>query len=242
MAVIAKATQALDLIARAHGPVRLADVASALAIPRSSAHRLLADLVELDILRRDDNGHFLLGARLLTWGLAAELSYDIKGVAEPHMRRLRDETGKSVNLHVLQGDHRVCIAAHRGPTTLLPPIPVGQALPLGIGATGKVLLAFSPAPVRDQVLQRLAEDGRPVPTEEYLSRVRAEHWATSANEQEVGLAAGATIITGNGGRVVAALAIGAGVDQLPPEELESLRPRLLDAARAISEQTTGSTS
>lgn len=239
MAVLAKATQAIDHVARAHGPVRLADAALALGMPKSSAHRLLNELVEHDLLRRDEGGRFLLGVRLLTWGQASELSFDIRGIALPHMQRLSGETGETVNLHVLQGDHRVCVATSRGADVLLPPVPVGQTLPLGIGATGKVLLAFSPEPLRTKVLADLATAGRPTPTDAELSQVRAAHWATSRNEQEVGLAAGATVITGPGGRVLGALAVGGDVDHLPPPRLEELRTPLLAAARSITEQLIG---
>lgn len=239
MAVLAKATQVIDLIARAHGPVRLADAATNLGMPKSSAHRLLNELVDHDLLRRDESGRYLLGIRLLTWGQAAEHSFNIRGIALPHMQRLSEQTGETVNLHVLQGTHRVCVATSRGANVLLPPVTVGQALPLGIGAAGKVLLAFTAEPLQSRVLADLAAHGRPVPTADELSRIRATHWATSVNEQEVGLAAGATVISGPGGRALAALSVGGDIERLPETRIEQLRPDVLTAARAINDQLLG---
>lgn len=236
---MAKAVLAVDLIARAHGAVRLADAASALGMPKSSAHRLLTELTTHDVLRRDEAGRFMLGPRLLSWGVAADLSYDLRGIAAPHMRELSQASGESVNLHVVQADHRVCIAVVRGADNIFPPIAVGQALPLGIGATGKVLLAFSRDPLRQQVLDALAAEGRVAPTHDQLSLIRTNRWATSVNEQELGLAAGATVIMGPGGRVIAALAIGGDVDRFTLERLEELRPLVLRSADAISTQVTG---
>ena len=239
MAVLAKATQAMDLIARAPGPLRLADAATMLGMPKSSAHRLLNELVEHDLLRRDNDGRFQLGIRLLSWGQSVEQSFDIRGIALPHMQRLSATTGETVNLHVLQGDHRVCLATSRGANVLIPPVPIGQTLPLGIGATGKVLLAFTPDDLQARIRDDLKQSGRAAVTDEELSRIRAAHWATSYHEQEIGLAAGATVITGPGGRVVAALAVGGDVDHFTPERFDELRPQLLQAAQSISHQLTG---
>lgn len=241
MAVMAKAVLAVDLVARTHGGVRLADAAQALGLPKSSAHRLLTELTTHDVLRRDDSGRFLLGPRLLSWGVAADISYDLRGIAAPYMQRLSEATGETVNLHVVQADHRVCIAVVQGASNLFPPIAVGQALPLGIGATGRVLLAFSPEPLRRQVCDGLRSTGRPVPTEEELSRVRAVQWACSIDEQELGLAAAATVIRGPGGQVIGALAIGGDVARFPVSRMEELRPDLIGSAQAIGAQLTGPT-
>jgi DNA-binding IclR family transcriptional regulator len=242
MAVMTKAVLAIDLIARAHAPVRLADVADELGMPRSSAHRLLTELSTHDLLRRDDAGRFLLGPRLLSWGVAAELSYDLCGIAEPHMRQLSHASGESVNLHVIQADHRVCIAAVRGAENLFPSVAVGQAFPLGIGASGKVLLAFSSQVMQDRVVASLVAAGKPAPSHEQLAAIRVNRWATSVDEQELGLAAGASIIMGPGGRPLGALAIGGDVDRFPLDRLEELRTSVVTSAQAISAQVTGRTS
>ncbi|MCL3820380.1 IclR family transcriptional regulator [Aeromicrobium wangtongii] len=236
-----KAVHAIDLIARAHLPVRLGDVAEALGMPKSSAHRLLTELAAHDMLRRDDTGRFLLGPRLLSWGVAAELSYDLRGIAEPHMRQLSHASGESVNLHVIQADHRVCIAAIRGAENLFPPVSVGEALPLGIGASGKVLLAFCSEPLQDQVIASLSAAGGPAPTREQLRVIRTNRWATSIDEQRLGLSAGASVIIGPGGRALGALAIGGDVDRFPPDRLEDLRTAVVSSAQAISAQVTGRT-
>lgn len=239
MSVLAKAALALDLIARYDGPIRLADAAAGLGLPKSSTHRLLNDLVEQDLLRRDRDGRFELGVRLLSWGKAAETSFNIHGLAKSHMDRLSAETGETVNLHVIQGDHRVCLATSRGLNATLPPVPVGQALPLGTGAAGKVLLAFAPHDVRERVLVTMAGAALRVPSESELSAIRLNHWATSLDEQEIGLSAGATVILGTGGRAVGALAVGGHVDQIPTSRIEELRPRMIDAALALSKQLGG---
>ncbi len=54
---------------------------------------------------------------------------------------LRDATGESVQLYVRDGDRRVCVAALESPHGLRTIVPLGAALPLGVGSAGRVLAA-----------------------------------------------------------------------------------------------------
>lgn len=236
--MLAKATAALDLISQAPGPVRLAEVAAALGMPRSSAHRLLGELTELDLVRRDDNGRYLPGVRLLGWGLTTDLRYNLRSMAQPIVEALAKQTRESVNLNVLTGERRVCVVSVRGEASLFAPIEVGETLPLGIGATGLLLLAFSPEQLQQRVLGRLAAEGRPVPSAEELAEIQERQWATSINGLRLGLAAGAALVTGPGGRAMAALTLGGEISRVNAERLEALRPAVGAAAQQISAHCT----
>ena len=112
-------------------------------MPKSSTHRLLGELAGLGIVRRTEDGRYSLGPRLLYWGEAAAETFDLRAVAEPAMRRLRDEVGESVHLYIRDGDTRTCIAAVEARHELRPFIQLGRPLPLRAGAAGKLLLAFA---------------------------------------------------------------------------------------------------
>ena len=53
MSVLEKASDLIDCLGQAGEPVTLAHVRSALAMPKSSTHRLLSELAALGIVRRD---------------------------------------------------------------------------------------------------------------------------------------------------------------------------------------------
>ena len=59
------------------------------------------------------------------------------------MIRLRDAVGESVHLYVRQRDARVCVAAVDGTYELRHFTEVGKPMPLSVGASGKLLLAFA---------------------------------------------------------------------------------------------------
>ena len=150
MSVLEKASELIDCLGQAGEPVSLAFVRSALDMPKSSTHRLLGELAGLGIVRRTEDGRYSLGPRLLYWGEAAAETFDLRAVAEPAMRRLRDEVGESVHLYLRDGDTRMCIAAVEARHELRPFIQLGRPLPLRAGAAGKLLLAFA-----DEETQRL---------------------------------------------------------------------------------------
>lgn len=241
MSVLEKATELIDCLGHAGEPVSLAFVRSALDMPKSSTHRLLGELAGLGIVRRTEDGRYSLGPRLLYWGEAAAETFDLRAVAEPSMRRLRDTVGESVHLYLRDHDTRVCIAAVEARHELRPFIQLGRPLPLRAGAAGKVLLAFADDEVQRLELRRAKTDAESFPNApgarlaEELERVRAERWATSVGERESGVSAAATPIVDSRGRVVAALCISGPSTRLVASLLDASREPLQQSAAEISD-------
>ena len=240
MSVLEKASDAIDCLGRAGEPVTLAHVRGALAMPKSSTHRLLGELAGLGIVRRTQDGRYSLGPRLLYWGEAAAQTFDVRAIAEPAMRRLRDQLGESVHLYVRDEDARICIAAVEARHELRPFVQLGRPLPLRAGAAGKVLLAFAEEDVQRRELRLAERDDRTLPNApgpdlaRQLDAVRVERWATSIGERENGVAAAATPVTDSTGRVVAALCISGPTTRLSTERLAEIRAPLETSAAEVS--------
>jgi len=241
MSVLEKASELIDCLGQAGEPVSLAFVRSALDMPKSSTHRLLGELAGLGIVRRTEDGRYSLGPRLLYWGEAAAETFDLRVVAEPTMRRLRDAVGESVHLYLRDKDMRVCIAAVEARHELRPFIQLGRPLPLRAGASGKLLLAFADDEIQRAELRRAKTDAETFPNApgarlaDELARIRGERWATSSGERESGVAAAATPIVDSRGRVVAALSISGPITRLAPSVLEAARGPLQQSADEVSD-------
>lgn len=240
MSVLEKASDLIDYLGRAGEPVALSHVRSALDMPKSSTHRLLNELAALGIVRRTQDGRYSLGPRLLYWGEAAAKTFDLRAVAEPPMRRLRDEIGESVHLYIRDADTRVCIAAVEARHELRPFIQLGRPLPLRVGAAGKVLLAFADDDVQQRELRRARADGKTMPNApgpdlaRQLDRIRTDHWALSVGERENGVAAIASTVTDSTERVVAALCISGPTVRLTEERLDEMHAPLERFAGEVS--------
>jgi DNA-binding IclR family transcriptional regulator len=240
MSVLEKASDLIDFLGHEREPVTLARVRSALAMPKSSTHRLLSELAGLGIVRRTQDGRYSLGPRLLYWGEAAAETFDLRAVAEPPMRALRDEVGESVHLYIRDGDARICIAAVEARHELRPFIQLGRRLPLRVGAAGKVLLAFADPSTQQQELRRARADDKQARAQgdglaRQLDRIREDRWAYSIGEREYGVAAVASIITDSVDRVVAALCISGPTIRLTAERLEEMSDPLLRWASEVSQ-------
>jgi DNA-binding IclR family transcriptional regulator len=240
MSVLGKATQILDVVAEAPDVATLTSIAQRLGQPRSSTHRLLSELVQLGLLFRVGTANYAPGPRLARWGEAASGVSDIVRLSKGPMVRLRDEVGESVHLYVRQRDRRVCVSAVEGNYELRHFTEVGKPLPLSVGASGKLLLAFADAATQAQELRRVAAaplSPRAPSLDELttqLDEIQRTDWATSFGEREEGLAAAAVPIRDRAGDVNAALAISGPTARLTAERFEALRPQLSAAGHEIS--------
>jgi DNA-binding IclR family transcriptional regulator len=163
------------------GPRSLADLVAATGLPRATAHRLAVALEAHGLVRRDGDGRFALGLRLVALGHAATAGFPLADLARPALERLRAATGESVQLYVVEPDGagRRCVASLDSPNELRTIVPVGSVLPLDRGSAGKVL------------------GGRTPPG----------HWAESVGEREAGVASVSAAVVGPDGAVVAAVSV-----------------------------------
>ena len=139
-------------------------------------------------MRRDDEGRFVLGVRLVELGRAAADAIPLAAAAEVALAELRDATGESVQLYVRDGDRRVCIAALESPHGLRTIVPMGASLPLDVGSAGRVLVGTESVPNR-----------RP--------------WAESVGEREAGVASVSAPVLDASGMVVAAVSVSGPIER-----------------------------
>ena len=85
-----------------HG-INFTELAARVDAPRSTLFRALSDLERAGFIRRDAAKRYYLGARVITLGYTFLASQDVMTIARPELMRLRDRTGCSSYLSVLDG-------------------------------------------------------------------------------------------------------------------------------------------
>lgn len=136
---IVKAMMLLELFTTERTELTVGAAASALDIPKPSAHRLLSVLCQRSLLRQDKpGGPYALGPRVVALAAAYRHSQPLSTIALPHMRALLGEVDQTINLYVRLNDTRVVIERLQSSHGLQLVRP-GDPLPLGVGAAGKVL-------------------------------------------------------------------------------------------------------
>ncbi|CAN5699937.1 IclR family transcriptional regulator [soil metagenome] len=143
--VLDKSMAVLAAVGEAEGACSLADLVAATGISRATAHRLAVALEVHGLLRRDGEGRFALGFRLVGLGHTAAAGWPLAEAARPALLALRDETGESAQLYVRDGDHRVCVVSLESPHELRTIVAEGARLPLAVGSAGRILSGTAPA-------------------------------------------------------------------------------------------------
>ncbi|WP_406428432.1 IclR family transcriptional regulator C-terminal domain-containing protein [Streptomyces sp. NBC_00147] len=233
----------LDVL-RCFGPERpamtLSEVASAAALARPTARRLLITLEQLGYVHADQ-GRFRLTPRVLELGMAYIGAAHVWDLTAPHLRALVTQTGESCSIAQLDGSDIVYVARAAVPRLVTLSVTIGTRFPAVQTSLGKVLLA-SLGP--DELDKTLAEPGRSgitprrCPQREELDaalrEVRAQGWAATDQELALGIRSVAAAVRDGQGRVVAAVNVNAHAAETSMGVLlEEHLPRLLRTAGAI---------
>jgi len=236
---IDRAVAILTAFSRARPVVGISELAKHTGLSRGTTHRLVSALATHGMLAQvPGSSAYSLGPRLLGLSEAArdQLSLDVQ--ARPVMTWLRDQTGETVGLHILDAvPSRRTIAQVESLQALRRTYTdLGAAKPPHQGAPGKVLLAHAPADVIDGVLERLraTEAGAADGLADELARVRADGYAISLEERVKGVVAVAVPVRDHTGSVAAALSVSIPAVRAGRDELIALTPTVHKAAATLS--------
>lgn len=218
----------------------LPQAARLLAVPRSTAYRLLRSLEAGGFLIYDaPRQTYRLSLAVARLGQVALAGVDLRLVARPSLRRLVDETGESAFLLVVEGRSAVVIDTVASDAPLRLTYPVGTPWPLYAGASNKVLLAHLPEEMVAEVLSgplpritpRTLTDSSRLRAE--LARIRRQGFAHSVGELTPGIVGVAVPIL-SGGQLMGALAVAGPVSRLTAARVPHSVTRLKQAALSIA--------
>jgi len=231
---IDRALLLLDELARAGAAgASLADLAQALGLNKSTAHRALSALRLRDYVAQDPaSGLYQLGHAALTLGQTYFGSESLQLLLHPALLALSREAGELVHLGVLAGDRVLYVDKVEPERAIRVWSQVGQTVPLATTSLGRALLAYRDTQRAhlDAYLQVLPE-GRVVDAEqvwETIASARRLGYATEFAENEPGIACvGIPVL--RGGTAVGALSITA-----PAERMTTGRTHeLVDIVRRV---------
>lgn len=109
-------------------------------IAKSSTSSLLTGMVAHGLLRQEKDKYYL-GLRLYELGNKAAEQYDIKKIALPVLEEIRDATGLTCHLGVLEGDSPIYLLKLESPQAIVIRSWEGKRLSLHSSGLGKVLIA-----------------------------------------------------------------------------------------------------
>jgi len=217
----------------AHRSLTLSELARRAGLPLPTAHRLAAELVAGGALVRRPSGEYVVGRRMWDLGLLAPVQADLQQVASPFLHDIYAATLATVHLGVRDGAEVLYVDRLSGHASVPVVSQIGSRLPLHATGVGKVLLAYAPDKVREQVLAKLTrftpytvtQPGRLVAE---LRNVQRLGYAQTHEEMSLGACSVAVPIRRSDDRVVAALG-------LVVPSLKRDRPRLVAALQVAAQ-------
>lgn len=231
----------LDIVAASPG-LRFSEVADRSGLTRATAHRMLATLVEAGLLRIDERGQsYHLGFRLFEMAHRVWDQFDLRSAAEPELERLRDLSGETVRLAILDGDEILYVDQREAAQTVRLGNGVGARGAAHASGAGKAILAHLDPLIREQMLNRLALR-RFTPNTiadrtalaQHLDLTKARGYAVSSEEQTIGVGSVAVAILDQRARAIGAVAIVGPSYRLGVDRLHALGRDVMEAARRIS--------
>ena len=212
---VARAARLLDVLAAAADPMRLAVLAKALELPRSTVHGLCATLVDAGLVTRFQDGTYHLGVRIMDLAHAYLARTDLTVEFAKILSSEAPIPEELVVLSVLDGADIVYVACRNGSRPFGFNFRFGMRLPANCAASGKALLSTLPEEriiefARARMFYTLTRRSvaRAAPLLKQLAEVRRNGYAIDDEETRQGMVCiGAPVFGSSVGEAVAAVAV-----------------------------------
>lgn len=237
-----KGIDLLFLFSEERPALSLQEIATALALPASTAYRLLATLQAKHLIARDAaSKRYGLDAAVLRLQTAVRARLDVRRLAIPHLEALAALSGETSHLFLLKGREVVCVEAIASPNTIRFMPEKGVGLPLHAPAVGRVVLAHLPEAFFRRYVQ---ETGLRPQTPHTLTGVRAlravlaeirrRGFAISFQQMYPGARGVAAPVFDHRGAVIGSLGVSGPDPRFSEQKARRLVPRLQRHAQALS--------
>jgi DNA-binding IclR family transcriptional regulator len=216
-------------------------LAERLGLAKSTVHRLASTLVEAGMLEQNkETGKYRLGLAVFELGSLVRRKIDMSFEAKPWLMTLREQTGETVNLSILDHGGVVCVNFLESKNVNRISSGIGLRKPVHCTAEGKALIAFQSAATIERIIGAKLERRtqrtviNPATLNEEFAIIRARGYATDDEEYEVGVRGIAAPVRDDSGVPVAAVGVTGPTQRLTKTRLLSLARHVNAAAKAIS--------
>lgn len=238
---IERAIQILSCFTDNMPEMTIAEIASAVRLPRPTVLRILATLTGGGYVERiADTDKYRLGSHLISLGMRVVNRLHVRRAAVPYMVALEEQFEETCDLSVFVQDSLLCIDVVQSRRTLRIAAGPGYRSPLHCTASGKAFLANLPA---DRLAQFLAHPltrytSTTITSPEHLmaelEQVRVQGYAYDNEEFNEGIRAVAAPIQNGAGNVIAVLGMPGPVERMTPQRMAEIARALVEAANAIA--------
>ena len=156
---IQKACKILKCFTHEKSAFRIDELCKRVGYPKSTTHRICITLEKEGFLTRGkDHFVFVLSPKIYELGMVAVGKINIRPTVLKFMQDIVEKTGESTALYIRNNFQRICIEKLESPYDLRRVVTLGEPLPLCVGASGKILLAWMPSELQESYLKILKKN------------------------------------------------------------------------------------
>src|SRR5512140_2805865 len=134
--------------------IGISNLAKRLGLAKSTVHRLASTLIDAGMLEQNtDNGRYRLGLSLFELGSLGRRKMDVSSEAKPYLKLLREKTGETVHLAILDEASVLFINNLESEHAVRMSVNVGVRAHAHCTAVGKALLAFQASEHLEQIMR-----------------------------------------------------------------------------------------
>ena len=221
VAAVDRALSILDVFTENDAALTLTEISKRTGLYKSTALRLAESLEKFGYLRRDEEGYYKIGAKPLFLGTLYQRQFKTLDVVPPALRRIVEELHEGASFFIRDNDHRVCLHRVDARRAVRDAVSEGDRLPIGVGASGHVLLAFD------------GQDG------ERYEQIRRKLYAASFGERDPETAAVSCPVFGLHQKLAGALTVSGPRYRIEEMTVEKILPVLFAQARLLTREFGG---
>lgn len=209
---LANALRLLKLFSVEKPEFGINELAEALGIANSTAHRLISTLAEQDFVTKDHvTNLYRLSVSILSFQPVITSNIKLFQLSAPILESLNEQTKETALVSILFDHQAYCLnKADKHMHFFTYVTHIGSTAPLHASATGHVLLAYQDEEKIDEYMGRFMEDWadqEKTHYKQYLKQVRKEGYALSVNRLYPGITDIAAPVRDKTDQVVAAIGI-----------------------------------
>jgi len=233
---VERAITLLFYLGRSQRSQSLQNIAREVGCSKSTVHRLLDTLEQLEVVEREQGTpQYRPGRRLRELMLGRWTELDLRHLALPQMRELRDKSRETVTLATREGSEFIIVEQCESPEEIRQKMRLWERIPLmNGGATAKAMLAFMAADEVEAIRAQMNAGELSSLNDDELSKIRIRMYAYSPGERVPEGTALSAPLRGHDGNVQGALTISGPGFRLTRARATELAGLLISTADQIS--------
>jgi len=228
----------------------VSEIARRLDMEKSTVYRLINSLkLRGYVMQNTDNQKYSNGFRLFEMGNNVVKNMGLRKQAFPFLQELSRVTGEAVNLAVRDGKYVVYLDKMESSATIKVDLVVGKRMPMYCTGLGKILLAYLPPELVEELLKEEVFEQFTSNTHRDLASlmselkdIRVQGYGWDKEEYVLGLVCIAAPVFGVGGEIVAALSAALPKFRYEPDpgKYEEAKDHVVEVAHKLTMALKGS--